>query len=101
MTHDILPSMADRLAAAQAQKAIDVAQANLATIDQRITAQLNDLQAQLMQTNANIQDLAVAVHKLRERQDHADAWLHKLLNPNGDAVPAVNAPTLFDHEDGL
>ncbi len=64
------------------------------SFEQRVILRLAELQAQL---DAQAQ----SIHKLSERQDHADAWLHKLLNPTGDGVPAVNTPALFDHEDGI
>jgi hypothetical protein len=54
------------------------------TFPDKVTAQIADLQAQLMQINTQVQDLAVIAYQQKEKIEHLEAWVHKLLNPNGN-----------------
>jgi hypothetical protein len=76
---------ADSAAHSMAQ---DLATVDTRTVDQRIIAQLAAQELRIL--------------KLEQHAQHADAWLHKLLNPNGDGEMPTFAPTLFDDpQDGI
>ena len=55
------------------------------TSDQKVIAQLAALE--------------LSIHKLTERIQHNEMWIHKLLNPNAEPDPAQ--PSLLNFQDGF
>jgi DNA repair exonuclease SbcCD ATPase subunit len=114
--YDRVLTMDERIAAAQAK---------MAQIDQRVTAALAKLEAKIDQRHKQDEEIyrtlgkleaavdvltlqvntqTQKIHKLSEHQNHADAWLHKLLNPddNPSTVGTASAGQFSgDHEDGV
>jgi hypothetical protein len=106
-TYDCAPTMDERIAAAQAKMAQNLASVDTMPFDQRVTAKLAKLEAKIDQRDerdkeiygtlgkleAAVDVLTLQVHRLSERQNHADAWLHKLLNPDDNPPMTAVAPS--------
>lgn len=70
------------------------------TFDKSVTAALADLQAQLRQIGTQVQDLAMVAYQEKQKVEHLEAWVHRLLNPNGDGTD-TGARALPDPQDGI